>query len=68
MAKFYVDCKSAQDAVAKVIVDWSSFKDVYYYGDVDMAETRFQVAQENSAVKSGFISVDWKVKEGNEWV
>lgn len=68
MAKFYVDCKRAQDAVAKVIVDWSSFKDVYYYGDVDMAETRFQVAQENSAVKRGLIRVDWKVKEGDSWV
>lgn len=67
MAKFYVDCKSAQDAVAKVIVEWSSFKDVYYFGDVDAAETRFQESQEISAVKRGLISVDWKVKEGNKW-
>lgn len=68
MARIYVDCKSDQDAVAKMIIHWYCRKDVYYYGDVDTSETRFQVSQTNSAVKRGLISVDWKVKKGNEWV
>ena len=68
MARFYVDCKSAQDAVAKVIVNWNCLRDVYYYGNVNTAEAMFQASQTNSAVKRGLISVDWKVKEGNKWV
>lgn len=72
MAKFYVDCKSAQDAVAKVVTYFpacSEGKTVYFYGDYDSAADHYESTKGSKIFQLGFERAELYFRGvRNKWI
>ena len=68
----YVNCENAKKAVAKVITFFpacSKGKEVYFYGDYDMATEHYEKAKKERIFQLGFERAELYFRGvGNKWI